>query len=63
MEGRGTFLCGEVGTYGCHFDGLDEADTMVREGGRDGGEGRRDGGTEGGSDLQCCEEATMEKMR
>jgi len=23
-----------VGIYGCHFDGLDELDTMVREGGR-----------------------------
>ena len=37
----------EVGSYGCHFDGLDEADTMARtrrEGGRkegrEGGQGR-----------------------
>ena len=34
----------EGGRCGCHFDGLDEADTMVREGGREGGreEGRLD---------------------
>ena len=41
-----------VGKYGCHFDGLDELDTMKRErerqkkGGREGGrEGRGEGGT------------------
>jgi len=31
----------EVRRYGTHFDGLDEADTMGREGGR---EGVREGG-------------------
>jgi len=33
---------GEGGRYGCHFDGLDEANTMGRE------RETRDGGTEGG---------------
>jgi len=34
----------EVGAYGCQNDGLDEADTMVRERGREGGgEGGREG--------------------
>jgi len=28
--------CLEVGRYGCQNDGLDEADTMVREGRREG---------------------------
>jgi len=33
----------EVGRYGCHFDGLDELDTIRREGGGEGGrEGKRD---------------------
>jgi hypothetical protein len=27
----------EVGRYGCQNDGLDDADTMGREGGREGG--------------------------
>jgi hypothetical protein len=31
----------EVGRYGCQNDGLDEADMMVREGGREGGTGGR----------------------
>jgi len=34
----------EVGRYGCHFDGLDELDTIRREGG---GEGGREGGKKG----------------
>jgi len=32
----------EVGTYGCHFDGLDEANTMVRT-----RQGEKEGGREG----------------
>jgi len=28
---------GEVGRFGCQNDGLDEADTVVEEGGREGG--------------------------
>jgi len=32
-----------VGRYGCQNDGLGERDTMVREGGREGGEGGREG--------------------
>jgi hypothetical protein len=28
--------CVEVETYGCHFDGLGELETMVREGGKEG---------------------------
>jgi len=35
---------GEVGRYGTHFDGLDEADTMDQEGGKEGGVGGREGG-------------------
>ena len=37
-------LVWEVGRYGTHFDGLDEADTMARKGGRE-------GGREGGEDI------------
>jgi len=45
---RGKIVLGELGRYGCQNDGIDEADTMVREGGREGGvEGRVEGGEEG----------------
>ena len=38
VGGRGRiFPCWEAGTYGCQNDGLREADTMVREGEREGG--------------------------
>jgi len=40
----------EGGRYGCHFDELNEADTMVRKREREGGrkeEGGREGGREG----------------
>ena len=46
-KGHILFL-GEVGRYGCRNDGLDETDTMVREGGREGNEGGMEGGREGG---------------
>jgi len=37
----------EIERYGAHFDGLDEADTLGRVGGRE-GRGAREGGREGG---------------
>jgi len=40
-------FCVEVGRYGCQNDGLDEADTMGREGGRKGGREEGMGGREG----------------
>jgi len=36
----------EIETYGCQNDGIDEADTMGRVGGREGREGGRGGGRE-----------------
>ena len=46
----------KVGRYGCHFDGRDEEDMMVRrggrEGGKEGGQGGREGGREGGAYLK-----------
>ena len=47
-RGQEKYLFWEVGRYGCHFDGLGEADTMGREGGREGGaEVGREGGRDG----------------
>jgi hypothetical protein len=40
-----------VGTYGCHFDGLDELDTLGRGEGQEGREGGREGGRTGGEIL------------
>jgi len=41
--------CREVGRYGCHVDGCDELDTMVKEAERS--EEGREGGREGGLTL------------
>ena len=34
-EGSETYFGGEVGRYGCQNDGLDEDDTIVKEGERE----------------------------
>ena len=46
-EGSETYFGGEVGRYVCQNDGLDEDDTIVKEGEREGRREGRRGGREG----------------
>ena len=60
----------EGGRDGCHFDGLDELETMMREGGREGGrglhlQGELDGvaGEDGGDDVAVLGVAVFQDLK